>query len=44
MHRYHHRTTNNMKEQSSIIFPKATSALEMFTNENFLDEAHRVKN
>lgn len=33
-----------MKEQSSIIFPKATSALEMFTNENFLDEAHRVKN
>lgn len=44
MHRYHHRTTNNMKEQSSIIFPKAIRALEMFTNENFLDEAHRVKN
>lgn len=38
MPRPHDKNTNNIKARASIFSPKLTSAVEMFVNENCLDE------
>lgn len=38
MPKYHHKKTNNMKDQGSSSSPKPTSPVGMFANENYLDD------